>query len=40
VDDFRMEAFEHYANFYQRLDKLRSGTYPEKWPTKKEEPPI
>ena len=40
VDDFRMEAFEHYANFYQRLDKLRSGTYPEKWPAKTEEPPI
>lgn len=40
VDDFRMEAFEHYAHFYQRLDKLRSGTYPEKWPTKTEEPPI
>ena len=30
VDDFRMEAFEFYANFYQRLDKLRSGTNPEK----------
>ena len=30
VDDFRMEAFEFYANFYQRLDKLRSGTEPEK----------
>ena len=30
VDDFRMEAFEFYANFYQRLDKLRSGTDPEK----------
>ena len=30
VDEFRMEAFEFYANFYQRLDKLRSGTEPEK----------
>ncbi len=30
VDDFKMEAFEHYANFYRRLDKLRSGTHPEK----------
>ncbi len=30
VDDFKMEAFEHYSNFYQRLDKLRSGTHPEK----------
>lgn len=30
VDDFRMEAFEFYTNFYQRLDKLRSGTEPEK----------
>ena len=30
VEDFRMEAFEFYANFYQRLDKLRSGTEPEK----------
>jgi hypothetical protein len=39
VDDFRMEAFENYANFYQRLDTLRSGTYPEKWPAKTEEPP-
>jgi hypothetical protein len=39
VDDFRMAAFEHYAHFYQRLDKLRSGTYPEKWPTKTNEPP-
>lgn len=34
VDDFRMEAFEYYAHFYHRLDKLRSGTYPVKWPTK------
>jgi len=32
VDDFRMEAFEHYAHFFQRLDILRSGTYPEKSP--------
>ena len=30
VEDFRMEAFEFYANFFQRLDKLRSGTEPEK----------
>jgi hypothetical protein len=30
VDDFRMEAFEFYANFFQRLDKLRSGTEPVK----------
>jgi hypothetical protein len=30
VDDFRMEAFEFYANFFQRLDMLRSGTEPEK----------
>ncbi|MFL7892865.1 MAG: hypothetical protein ACK2UM_04020 [Anaerolineales bacterium] len=32
VDDFRMEAFEYYANFYRRLDTLRSGADPEKWP--------
>ena len=30
VDDFRMEAFEFYANFFQRLDKLRSGVEPVK----------
>ena len=30
VDDFKMEAFEQYANFFGRLDKLRSGTDPEK----------
>ena len=30
VEDFRMEAFEFYANFFERLDKLRSGTEPEK----------
>jgi hypothetical protein len=30
VGDFRMEAFEFYANFFQRLDNLRSGTEPEK----------
>ncbi len=30
VDEFKMEAFEHYSNFYQSLDKLRSGTHPEK----------
>jgi len=39
VDDFRMEAFENYSNFYHRLDILRSGTYPEKWPTTQKEPP-
>jgi hypothetical protein len=39
VDDFRMEAYEHYAHFFQRLDKLRSGTFPEKWPTEGKEPP-
>lgn len=38
VADFRMDAFEHYASFYRRLDTLRSGTYPEKWPTKNDEP--
>jgi hypothetical protein len=30
VEDFRMEAFEFYANFYERLDKLRAGKEPEK----------
>jgi hypothetical protein len=30
VEDFRMEAFEFYAAFYERLDQLRSGVYPEK----------
>jgi hypothetical protein len=30
VDDFKTEAFDHYADFYQRLDKLRSGTSPKK----------
>ena len=30
VADFRMAAYEYYANFYQRLDRLRSGTVPEK----------
>ena len=30
VDEFKTEAFDHYSNFYQRLDKLRSGTSPEK----------
>ena len=34
VADFRMDAFEHYANFYRRLDTLRSGTYPQKSPHK------
>lgn len=38
VDDFRMEAFEFYANFYQRLDKLRSGTDPEKRSTDSKSP--
>jgi hypothetical protein len=33
VDDFRMEALEHYARFFQRLDILRSGTFPEKYPS-------
>lgn len=39
VDDFRMEASEYYANFYRRLDTLRSGTYPEKWPKQGKIPP-
>lgn len=30
VEDFRMEAFEFYAAFYERLDQLRSGVNPEK----------
>jgi hypothetical protein len=38
VDDFRMEAFEFYANFYKRLDKLRSGTEPEKRSTVSKSP--
>jgi len=32
AEDFRMEAFDYYASFFQRLDKLRSGTEPEKRP--------
>ena len=36
VDDFRMEALEHYAHFFRRLDILRSGTFPEKYPAEEE----
>lgn len=39
VDDFKMEAFEHYAHFYRRLDLLRSGISPEKYPLESREPP-
>lgn len=39
VADFRMDAYDHYANFYRRLDKLRSGTFPEKWLVEVNKPP-